>query len=97
MHAHRHHWDERRRISVGLDRRLDPRIAVVAPSAFITALPMRRANRIFEDPDSDPEQDPPRLVSAGVDHVGLLLAAYPRKRLHAIPTPRPTSCRPTGF
>jgi hypothetical protein len=60
---------------------LDPRIAVVAPSAFITALPMRMANRIFEDPDSDPEQDPPGLVSAGVDHVGLLLAAYPR-RIH---------------
>ena len=42
---------------------------------------MRMANRIFEDPDSDPEQDPPGLVSAGVDHVGLLLAAYPR-RIH---------------
>ncbi len=57
---------------------LDPRIAVVAPSAFITSLPMRMANRIFEDPDSDPEQDPPGLVAAGIDHVGLLLAAYPR-------------------
>lgn len=60
---------------------LDSRIAVVAPAAFISALPMRMANRIFEDPDSDPEQDPPGLVSAGVDHVGLLLAAYPR-RIH---------------
>jgi hypothetical protein len=36
------------------------------------------ANRIFEDPDSDPEQDPPGLVSEGVDHPGLLLLAYPR-------------------
>lgn len=60
---------------------LDTRIAVVAPSAFMTALPMRMANRIFEDPDSDPEQDPPGLVSAGIDHVGILLAAYPR-RIH---------------
>jgi len=39
---------------------------------------MRMANRIFEDPDSDPEQDPPGLVSEGVDHAGLLLLAYPR-------------------
>jgi len=36
------------------------------------------ANRIFEDPDSDPEQDPPGLVSEGIDHPGLLLLAYPR-------------------
>jgi hypothetical protein len=39
---------------------------------------MRMANRIFEDPDSDPEQDPPGLVSEGVDHPGLLLLVYPR-------------------
>ncbi len=57
---------------------LDPRIAVIAPSAFISSLPMRMANRIFDDPASDPEQDPHGLVSAGVDHAGLLLAAYPR-------------------
>jgi dienelactone hydrolase len=57
---------------------LDERIAVVAPSCYVTALPMRMANRIFEDPDSDPEQDPYRLVSAGVDHAGLLLLVYPR-------------------
>jgi hypothetical protein len=57
---------------------LDTRIAVVLPSCFPTALPMRMANRIFEDPDSDPEQDPPGLVSAGLDHAGLLLLAYPR-------------------
>jgi hypothetical protein len=57
---------------------LDPRIAVVMPSCFPTALPMRMANRIFEDPDSDPEQDPPGLVSEGIDHPGLLLLAWPR-------------------
>ncbi|HUG53977.1 MAG TPA: acetylxylan esterase [Vicinamibacteria bacterium] len=57
---------------------LDTRIAVLLPSCFPTALPMRMANRIFEDPDSDPEQDPPGLVSAGIDHPGLLLLAYPR-------------------
>lgn len=57
---------------------LDERIGVVAPSCFVTSLPMRMANRIFEDPDSDPEQDPPGLVSEGIDHPGLLLLAYPR-------------------
>ena len=57
---------------------LDERIGVVAPSCFVTSLPMRMANRIFDDPDSDPEQDPYRLVSAGVDHPGLLLLIYPR-------------------
>ncbi|PYQ46718.1 MAG: hypothetical protein DMF78_25635, partial [Acidobacteria bacterium] len=57
---------------------LDERIGVVAPSCFVTSLPMRMANRIFEDPDSDPEQDPYRLVSAGVDHAGLMLLVYPR-------------------
>jgi len=57
---------------------LDPRVGVIAPSCFPTSLPMRMANRIFEDPDSDPEQDPFRLVSAGIDHAGLLLLAYPR-------------------
>ena len=57
---------------------LDERIGLVAPSCFVTSLPMRMANRIFEDPDSDPEQDPPGLVSQGVDHPGLLLLAYPR-------------------
>jgi dienelactone hydrolase len=57
---------------------LDERIGVGAPSCFVTSLPMRMANRIFEDPDSDPEQDPPGLVSAGIDHAGLLLLGYPR-------------------
>jgi hypothetical protein len=57
---------------------LDRRLAVILPSCFPTALPMRMANRIFEDPDSDPEQDPPGLVAEGIDHPGLLLLAYPR-------------------
>jgi cephalosporin-C deacetylase-like acetyl esterase len=57
---------------------LDERLAVVAPSCFITSLPMRMANRIFEDPDSDPEQDPYGSVSSGVDHPGLLLLVHPR-------------------
>jgi acetyl xylan esterase AXE1 len=57
---------------------LDPRIAVVIPSCYVTSLPMRMANRIFEDPDTDPEQDPSGLVAAGVDHAGLLLLVYPR-------------------
>ena len=57
---------------------LDERVSVVAPSCFPTALPMRMANRIFEDPDSDPEQDPFGLVSSGVDHPGLLLLSFPK-------------------
>ena len=57
---------------------LDPRIKVAAPSCFISALPMRMANRIFEDPDSDPEQDAYRMIADGVDHAGLLLLMYPR-------------------
>ena len=57
---------------------LDSRIRVAAPSCFITALPMRMSNRIFEDPDSDPEQDAYRMVADGVDHAGLLLLMYPR-------------------
>jgi hypothetical protein len=57
---------------------LDGRIGIVAPSCFPTTLPMRMAHRIFEDPDSDPEQDPFGLVSEGVDHEGLLLLAHPR-------------------
>lgn len=57
---------------------LDPRIRVAAPSCYISAQPMRMANRIFEDPDSDPEQDPYRMIADGVDHAGLLLLMYPR-------------------
>jgi Acetyl xylan esterase (AXE1) len=57
---------------------LDPRIKVGAPSCFITALPMRVHNRMFKDPDSDPEQDLYGMISNGVDHPGLLLMMYPR-------------------
>jgi len=57
---------------------LDTRIKTIVPSCYITALRMRVANRIFEDPDSDPEQDPYGMLSAGIDHAGLLLLMYPR-------------------
>ena len=57
---------------------LDPRIKVVAPSCYITALSMRMYNRIFKDPDSDPEQDLYGTISNGIDHPGLLLMMYPR-------------------
>jgi hypothetical protein len=57
---------------------LDERIKVVVPSCYITALPMRVANRFFVDPDSDPEQDLFGFISKGVDHAGLLLMMYPR-------------------
>ena len=39
---------------------------------------MRVYNRIFKDPDSDPEQDLYGMISKGVDHPGLLLMMYPR-------------------
>jgi pimeloyl-ACP methyl ester carboxylesterase len=57
---------------------LDPRIKVAAPSCYVTALPMRVYNRIFKDPDSDPEQDLYGMISSEVDHPGLLLMMYPR-------------------
>ena len=57
---------------------LDKRIKVAAPSCYITALPMRVYNRIFQDPDSDPEQDLYGMISEGIDHPGLLLMMYPR-------------------
>jgi hypothetical protein len=57
---------------------LDSRINAAAPSCYITVLPMRVSNRIFKDPDSDPEQDPYRMIADGVDHTGLLLLMYPR-------------------
>ena len=57
---------------------LDERIKVVVPSCYISSLPMRAYNRIFADPDSDPEQDPYGMISEGVDHAGLLLLMYPR-------------------
>jgi pimeloyl-ACP methyl ester carboxylesterase len=62
---------------------LDPRITVVVPSCYITALPMRVFNRIFADPDSDPEQDLVGMISTGLDHAGLLLLMYPRPVLVA--------------
>ncbi len=57
---------------------LDPRIKVAVPSCYITSLPMRMSNRIFVDPDSDPEQDLFGMISNGVDHPGLVLLMYPR-------------------
>ncbi len=57
---------------------LDGRIKVAVPSCYISALPMRMYNRIFADPDSDPEQDLFGMISNGLDHPGLLLMMYPR-------------------
>jgi hypothetical protein len=57
---------------------LDERIKVAVPSCYISALPMRISNRIFADPDSDPEQDLFGLISNGIDHPGLLMMMYPR-------------------
>jgi cephalosporin-C deacetylase-like acetyl esterase len=57
---------------------LDPRIKVVVPSCYISSMPMRMANRIFVDPDSDPEQDLFGILSNKVGHTGLLLLMYPR-------------------
>jgi pimeloyl-ACP methyl ester carboxylesterase len=62
---------------------LDKRIKVAVPSCYITALPMRIFNRVFSDPDSDPEQDLFGMISNGVDHSGLLLLLYPRPVLVA--------------
>jgi cephalosporin-C deacetylase-like acetyl esterase len=57
---------------------LDSRIKMAAPSCYISALPMRISNRIFVDPDSDPEQDLYGMLAEGIDHAGLLLLMYPR-------------------
>jgi dienelactone hydrolase len=57
---------------------LERRIKVAAISCYITSLPMRMHNRIFKDPDSDPEQDLYGMLAKGVDHAGLLLLMYPR-------------------
>lgn len=65
---------------------LDTRISVIIPSCYITSMPMRVANRIARDPDSDPEQDPPGFLSDGIDHAGLLLLMYPRRVLVAAAT-----------
>ena len=65
---------------------LEPRIKVAAISCYITSLPMRIHNRIFKDPDSDPEQDLYGMLSNGVDNAGLLLLMYPRPVLVAATT-----------
>jgi Acetyl xylan esterase (AXE1) len=57
---------------------LDRRIKAAAVSCYITSLPMRAYNRIFQDPDSDPEQDLYGMISNHVDNAGLLLMMYPR-------------------
>ena len=57
---------------------LDSRVSISLPSCYISSLPMRMANRIFADPDSDPEQDLYRMVSDGIDHAGLLALTWPR-------------------
>ncbi|MFH1068305.1 MAG: alpha/beta hydrolase family protein [Candidatus Glassbacteria bacterium] len=57
---------------------LDSRIHAAAPSCYISSLPMRMANRIFTDPDNDPEQDLYCMVSSGIDHPGLCFLTYPR-------------------
>src|SRR5256886_4234791 len=44
---------------------------------------MRISNRIFVDPDSDPEQDLFGMISNSMDHPGLLLLMYPRSVLVA--------------
>ena len=74
---------------------LDPRVAAVLPSCFPTALPMRMGNRIFEDPDSDPEQDPPALVLEGIDHPGLLGHGGAAGSALTVPT-RPRATRSTS-
>ncbi len=57
---------------------LDQRNRVVIPSCYISSLPMRMANRIYADPDDDPEQDLYGMVSRGIDHAGLLALVWPR-------------------
>jgi hypothetical protein len=57
---------------------LDSRIKAVVPSCYITSMPMRMGNRIFADPDSDPEQDLYGTLSDKVGYTGLLLLMYPR-------------------
>ena len=57
---------------------LDTRIHAAAPSCYICSMPMRMYNRIFADPDNDPEQDNYRMLSDGIDYAGLLLLIYPR-------------------
>ena len=51
---------------------LDRRIGVVVPSCYISSLPMRMNNRIFVDPDSDPEQDVYRVIDLKLIKVSYL-------------------------
>ena len=60
---------------------LDLRVRVAAICCYITTLPRRMANRIQQDPDSDPEQDIFSFVSEGIDHAGLLALRVPRPTL----------------
>jgi dienelactone hydrolase len=60
---------------------LDSRVAVAAICCYITTLRRRMANRIQEDPSSDPEQDIFGFVSSGIDHAGLLALLVPRPAL----------------
>ena len=60
---------------------LDPRVAASAICCYITTLPRRMANRIEEDPSSDPEQDLFGFVGEGIDHAGLLALCAPRPTL----------------
>lgn len=60
---------------------LDSRVAAAAICCYITTLPRRMANRIQEDPESDPEQDIFGFVSEGIDHAGLLAMRAPRPTL----------------
>ena len=53
---------------------LDPRIKVAVPSCYISAMPMRMGNRIFADPDSDPEQDLFGMLSKPCRPPGTLVA-----------------------
>lgn len=60
---------------------VDDRVRAPVIGCYITALPRRMANRIQEDPSSDPEQDPHGFVSRGIDHAGLLAMIAPRPAL----------------
>jgi cephalosporin-C deacetylase-like acetyl esterase len=60
---------------------LDRRVTAAATCCYITTLPRRMANRIQEDPSSDPEQDIFGFVSEGIDHAGLLALCAPRPTL----------------
>jgi dienelactone hydrolase len=60
---------------------LDKRVTAAAICCYITTLPRRMANRIQQDPSSDPEQDISGFVSEGIDHAGLLALRAPSPTL----------------